>query len=96
MKNYMTTINNFFKEIENILYTEPSKEDWSLFNDLEDYFIDNNEPIFKENEKISDLGYDMQDVISEMSYMDDFTDCRRKVKQIYEEMKKEYLKQTAH
>ncbi|MGF0095015.1 hypothetical protein ACQRC6_01125 [Peptoniphilus sp. SGI.035] len=88
----MTTINNFFKEIEKILYAEPSKEDWDLFNDLEDYFIDNNEPIFKESEKISDLGYDMQDIIAEMGYMDDFTECRRKIKKLYDEMKKEYSK----
>ena len=86
----MTIINKFFKEIEKVLFVEPSNTDWKLFNDLEDYFIDNNELIFKENEKISDLGYDMQDIIAEMSYMDDFTECRKKIIEIFSKMKKEY------
>lgn len=53
----MSIIDDFFKEIEKVLFVEASKNDWDLFNDLEDYFIDNNEMIFKESERISDLGY---------------------------------------
>ncbi|WP_085875131.1 hypothetical protein [Peptoniphilus vaginalis] len=88
----MNIIDNFFNEIEKVLFVEASKNDWELFNDLEDYFIDNNETIFKKKkkkERISDLGYEMQDVIAEMSYMDDFTECRRKINKLYNEMKKE-------
>lgn len=85
----MNIIDNFFNEIEKVLFVEASKNDWELFNDLEDYFIDNNELIFKESERISDLGYEMQDVIAEMSYMDDFTECRRKINKLYNEMKNE-------
>ena len=85
----MNIIDNFFNEIEKVLFVEASKNDWELFNDLEDYFIDNNELIFKESERISDLGYEMQDVIAEMCYMDDFTECRRKINKLYNEMKNE-------
>ena len=85
----MSIIDNFFNEIEKVLFVEASKNDWDLFNDLEDYFIDNNDMIFKESERISDLGYEMQDVIAEMSYMDDFTECRRKINKLYNEMKNE-------
>ena len=88
----MNIINKFFKEIENALLTEPSDKDWALFNALEDYFIDNNDQIFKESEKISDVGYEMQDIISEMSYMDDFTKCRENISNIFETMKKEYAR----
>lgn len=88
----MNIINKFFKEIENALLTEPSDKDWALFNALEDYFIDNNDQIFKESEKISDLGYEMQDIISEMNYMDDFTKCRENISNIFETMKKEYAR----
>lgn len=63
----MSVIDDFFNEIEKVLFAEASKNDWDLFNDLEDYFIDNNELIFKESERISDLDYEMQDVIAEMS-----------------------------
>ena len=45
--------------------------------------------IFKESERVSDLGYEMQDVIAEMSYIDNFTECRIKINKIYNEMKKE-------
>lgn len=85
----MSIIDNFFNEIEKVLFAEASKNDWDLFNDLEDYFIDNNDMIFKKSERISDLGYEMQDVIAEMSYMDDFTECRRKINKLYNEMKNE-------
>lgn len=85
----MSVIDDFFNEIEKVLFAEVSKNDWDLFNDLEDYFIDNNDMIFKESERISDLGYEMQDVIAEMSYMDDFTECRRKINKLYNEMKNE-------
>lgn len=85
----MSVIYDFFNEIEKVLFAEASKNDWDLFNDLEDYFIDNNDMIFKESERISDLGYEMQDVIAEMSYMDDFTECRRKINKLYNEMKNE-------
>ncbi len=85
----MSIIDNFFNEIEKVLFAEASKNDWYLFNDLEDYFIDNKELISKESERISDLGYEMQDVIAEMSYMDDFTECRRKINKLYNEMKNE-------
>ena len=85
----MSIIDDFFKEIEKALFAETSKNDWDLFNDLEGYFIDNNEMIFKESERVSDLGYEMQDVIAEMSYMDNFTECRIKINKIYNEMKKE-------
>ena len=85
----MSIIDDFFKEIEKVLFAEASNNDWNLFNDLEDYFIDNNEIIFKESERISDLGYEMQDVIAEMSYMDNFAECRIKINKIYNEMKKE-------
>lgn len=44
--------------------------------------------IFKESERVSDLGYEMQDVIAEMSYIDNFTECRIKINKIYNEMKK--------
>lgn len=85
----MNIINNFFKEIENALSTEPSYKDWELFNTLKDYFIENNDMIYKESEKISDLGYDMQDIIAEMSYMDDFTKCRKEISYLLQRMKKE-------
>lgn len=85
----MSVIDDFFNEIEKVLFAEASKNDWDLFNDLEGYFIDNNDMIFKESERISDLGYEMQDVIAEMSYMDDFTECRRKINKLYNEMKNE-------
>lgn len=85
----MSIIDDFFKEIEKVLFAEASKYDWDLFNDLEDYFIDNNEMIFKESERISDLGYEMQDVIAEMSYMDNFAECRININKLYNEMKKE-------
>lgn len=85
----MSVIDDFFNEIEKVLFAEASKNDWDLFNDLEDYFIDNNDMIFKESERISDLGYEMQDVIAEMTYMDDFTECRRKINKLYNEMKNE-------
>lgn len=85
----MSVIDDFSNEIEKVLFVEASKNDWDLFNDLEDYFIDNNDMIFKESEIISDLGYEMQDVIAEMSYMDDFTECRRKINKLYNEMKNE-------
>ena len=85
----MSIIDNFFNEIEKVLFAKASKNDWDLFNDLEDYFIDNNDMIFKESERISDLGYEMQDMIAEMSYMDDFAECRRKINKLYNEMKKE-------
>lgn len=85
----MSIIDDFFKEIEKVLFAEASNNDWNLFNDLEDYFIDNNEIIFKESERISDLRYEMQDVIAEMSYMDNFAECRIKINKIYNEMKKE-------
>ncbi|MFQ8698339.1 MAG: hypothetical protein ACLR8B_08200 [Peptoniphilus harei] len=85
----MSIIDDFFKEIEKVLFAEDSENDWDLFNDLEGYFIDNNEMIFKESEKVSDLGYEMQDVIAEMSCMDNFTECRIKINKIYNEMKKE-------
>ncbi|MDU3086582.1 MAG: hypothetical protein E6705_01580 [Peptoniphilus harei] len=85
----MSIIDDFFKEIEKALFAEASNNDWDLFNDLEDYFIDNNEMIFKESERVSDLGYEMQDVIAEMSYIDNFTECRIKINKIYNEMKKE-------
>lgn len=85
----MSIIDDFFNEIEKVLFAKASKNDWDLFNDLEDYFIDNNDMIFKESERISDLGYEMQDVIAEMSYMDDFTECRRKINKLYNEMKNE-------
>lgn len=45
--------------------------------------------IFKESERVSDLGYEMQDVIAEMSYMDNFAECRIKINKLYNEMKKE-------
>ncbi len=32
----------------------------------------------------------MQDVIAEMDYMDDFTECREKIIEIFNKMKKEY------
>ena len=86
----MTIINKFFEEIENVLFENPSNTDWKLFNELEYYFIDNNDLIFRENEKISDLVYDMQDIIAEMEYMDDFTECRKKIIEIFNKMKKEY------
>lgn len=85
----MSIIDVFFKEIEKVLFAVDSENDWDLFNDLEGYFIDNNEMIFKESERVSDLGYEMQDVIAEMSYMDNFTECRIKINKIYNEMKKE-------
>ena len=85
----MSVIDDFINEIEKVLFAEASKNDWDLFNDLEDYFIDNNDMIFKESERISDLGYEMQDVIAEMSYMDDFTECRRKINKLYNDMKNE-------
>ena len=47
----MNIIDNFFNEIEKVLFVEASKNDWELFNDLEDYFIDNNETIFKKKKK---------------------------------------------
>lgn len=75
----MSIIDDFFKEIEKVLFAEDSENDWDLFNDLEGYFIDNNEMIFKESERVSDLGYEMQDVIAEMSYMDNFTECRKNI-----------------
>ena len=56
----MSIIDDFFKEIEKVLFAEASNNDWDLFNDLEDYFIDNNEMIFKESERIFDLGYEMK------------------------------------
>ena len=85
----MSIIDDFFKEIEKALFAEASNNGWDLFNDLEDYFTDNNEMIFKESERVSDLGYEMQDVIAEMSYMDNFTECRIKINKLYNEMKKE-------
>lgn len=90
MRNFMTIINNFFNKIEEALLAEPSAGDWELFNDLEDYFIENNEVIFNESERVSDLGYEMQDIISEQGYMDDFSKCREKIVDIFNEMKKEY------
>lgn len=90
MRNCMTIINNFFDKIEEVLLAEPSDADWELFNGLEDYFIENNEMIFNENERVSDLGYEMQDIISEMGYMDDFSECREKIIEIFNKMKKEY------
>lgn len=85
----MSIIDDFFKEIEKVLFADAFNNDWDLFNDLEDYFIDNNKMIFKESERVSDLGHEMQDVIAEMSYMDDFTECSIKINKTYNEMKKE-------
>lgn len=60
----MSIIDDFFKEIEKVLFADAFNNDWDLFNYLEDYFIDNNKMIFKESERVSDLGYEMQDVIA--------------------------------
>ncbi len=83
----MTTTTNFINMIEIILQAEPSERDWVLFNDLEDYFIENSDSIYLENEAVSDLGYEMQDIIAEMEYMDDFANCRKDIENILEVMK---------
>ena len=84
----MTSINNFLDKIKYVLDSEPSDDDFDLFNDLETYFIDNNEDLYKESVLISDLGYEMQDIIAEISFMEDTTQYRLEIQKIYEKMNK--------
>lgn len=83
----MTIISKFFNKIETALNLHDSNDEFDMFNDLEDWFIDNEEEIHNQNYQIGQLGYEIQNEIAEMSYMDDSSKYREKIKKIYDRMK---------
>lgn len=90
----MNIINEFLTRIKVLLNKLPSDDDFDVFNELEGWFLDNEEKIHNENYEIGQLGYKIQDEIAEISYMADNSTQRENIRRIYMEMEK--ILQQAH
>lgn len=82
----MNITNEFLTRIKVLLDKKPSDDDFDDFNELESWFLDNEEKIHNENHELGQLGYKIQDEIAEMSYMEDNSAQRNNIRKIYEEM----------
>ena len=82
----MNITNEFLTRIKVLLDKKPSDDDFDDFNELESWFLDNEEKIHNENHQLGQLGYKIQDEIAEMSYMEDNSAQRNNIRKIYEEM----------